>query len=114
MALTRAEHHLWSSTSSGKYKPGAAVAYTSRNLIDDLARMRIAWGIYQGKRDRQAVYIYLRRVYAVVRKWLKIRPDGFWAGTALFLQPEGHEEIIDPYAIDIYCSGDKKIVYRKM
>jgi hypothetical protein len=114
MRLTQSEKHIFRKLSDGSYKPDPAAAYSSKHLVDDLVRMRRAWNAYQANRDRFAVYIYLKRVYATVRKWLKLRPNGFWATTALFLQPEGHPEITDPFSVGIYCSADPKIVDRKM
>src|SRR5215210_3804613 len=114
MGLTKSENHIWQSISNGSYKPDAGAAYSSKRLIDDMARMRRAWTVYQGQRDRAAVYIYLKRVYSTVRKWLKLRPDGFWAKTALFLQPDGRPEVTDPFSIAIYCSSKPKIVDRKL
>jgi hypothetical protein len=110
MGLTERERDIFRQYSSGQYKP--AGTYTSKDLISDLVRMRNAWEIYQGRRDRDAIYIYLKRVFFVVLKWLKV--GGKWPQTALYLQGDDHPDISDPFAIAIHCSSDPKVVDRKV
>ena len=111
MRLTRQEQHTLHSLQTGDYTPDPKAPYTSLDLVNDLSRMRNAWSIYQIRRDRDAVYIYLRRVFSVVRKWFRV--GGRWAKTALFFQGKNHPEITDPFAIAIYCSADPKVVDRR-
>jgi hypothetical protein len=109
--LTPRERQTWNNFCSGAYKPDPKAAYTSKDLISDLVRMRNAWEIYQCRRDRDAVYIYLKRVFSVVRKWF--RSGGKWWKTALYMQGDDHPDISDPFAIAIHCSSDPKVVDRK-
>src|SRR5829696_8848577 len=109
--LTPRERQTWSNFTSGAYKPDPKAAYTSKDLVCDLVHMRNAWEMYQSRRDRDAIYIYLKRVYLVVRKWFKV--GGTWYRAALQYQGDNHPDISDPFAIAIHCSSNKKVVDRK-
>jgi hypothetical protein len=105
------ERQTWNNFCSGTYKPDPKATYTSKDLVCDLVRMRNAWEMYQSRRDRDAIYIYLKRVFLVVRKWFKV--GGTWYRAALHFQGDDHPDISDPFAIAIHCSSDQKVVDRK-
>jgi len=97
--LTPRERQTWINFTSGAYKPDPKAAYTSKDLVCDLVHMRNAWDMYQSRRDRDAIYIYLKRVYLVVRKWFKV--GGTWYRAALQYQGDNHPDISDPFALPL-------------
>jgi hypothetical protein len=105
------EKHLWLTHKSSKPENAE---YGIRDVVDDLVHVRRAWERYQETRDRNAIYGYLRRVFALVRRWKAIGKAGLWAPYALSLQPGRQYHLIsDPYAAVIFCTADKRKVDHK-
>ncbi len=81
-------------------EPGAEV---------ELDQIRKAWRKYQATNSRNAVYIYLTRVFAVVTRWQRLDCALQNARTALRLQADAPQMKPEPFAIVIFCTSNSKL-----
>jgi hypothetical protein len=85
--------------------------YTS--VESDLKEIRKAFRAYQSINRRDAVYLYLSKVFAVVTKWQRLKCPLKNARAALRRQANPPQMKADPFAIMIFCTSDPEIVDAK-
>ncbi len=79
----------------------------------ELAEVRKAWRVYQGTNSRDAVYIYLSKVFQVVSRWQRLGCAMKNARAALRLHPNAPQMKPEPFAIVIFCTSDPGIIDAK-
>jgi hypothetical protein len=87
-------------------KPKAATS----EIEAELAEIKRAWGIYRSTNSREAVYIYLSKVFAVVGRWRRLDCALKNARAALRLRPNPPQMKPEPFAIVIFCTAEPKVV----
>jgi hypothetical protein len=80
------------------------------NIEVELAEIRTAWRIYRSTNTREAVYLYLSKVFAVVSRWQRGGCALKKARAALRLRPNPPQMKSEPFGIVIFCTADSKIV----
>jgi hypothetical protein len=85
------------------------VPYSREAVRQDLVRVRIAWDECQGKRERDAIYLYLTAVFDLVAWWAAEGAATERARKALRLcrldLPSD-----EPFAAIIFCTADRQKV----
>jgi hypothetical protein len=85
----------------------------TRNLVasikTELAKVGIAWARYQSTNSRNAVYIYLEAVYALVRRWQDLHCAVRNSRLALRLQHDAPQMKPEPFGIVIFCTSDPEV-----
>lgn len=79
----------------------------------ELAKVRIAWTRYRSTPGRDAVYIYLEAVYALVRRWQDLNFAMKYSRAALRLQHSAPQMKPEPFGIVIFCTADPEIADAK-
>ena len=79
----------------------------------ELADVRRAWERYRSTNGRNAVYIYLRAVFALVTQWRRLNCAVKNARAALRLQTDASQMKAEPFAVVIFCTSDPEIVDAK-
>ena len=79
----------------------------------ELGEVRKAFRIYRSTNSRDAVYIYLSRVFAVVSRWQRLDCAVKNARAALRLQTDAPQMKPEPFAIVIFCTSDPEAVDAK-
>jgi hypothetical protein len=79
----------------------------------ELAEVRKAWRVYRGTNSRDAVYIYLSKVFQVVSRWQRLACVVKNARAVLRLQANAPQMKAEPFAIVIFCTADPEIVDAK-
>jgi hypothetical protein len=98
--------YFWLTSPSLRHPVGDDVPYTTEALKQDLLRVRNAWEESQASRERDAIYLYLTAVFALVAWWTAENRAPERAHKALRLRrinPFEHEE---PFAAIIRCTAD--------
>src|SRR5580704_13641697 len=98
--------YFWLTSSRLKPPVRDDVPYTTQALKQDLLRVRNAWEESQASRERDAIYLYLTAVFALVAWWTAENRAPERAHKALRLRrinPFEHEE---PFAAIIRCTAD--------
>ncbi|MDR3572391.1 MAG: hypothetical protein P4L50_00885 [Anaerolineaceae bacterium] len=72
----------------------------------ELAKVGSAWTRYQSTNSRDAVYIYLEAVYALVRRWRDLNCAVKNSRLALRLQHNAPQMQPEPFGIVIFCTSD--------
>jgi hypothetical protein len=80
------------------------------NIEAELAEIRTAWRIYRSTNTREAVYLYLSSVFAVIMRWRRLSSAVKNSKAALRLRPNPPQMKPEPFAIVIFCTADPKIV----
>jgi hypothetical protein len=83
-----------------------AVPYSLAALRQDLERVRCAWLDWQGNRDRNAIYGYLKAVYGLVTWWSAEGQETERSRRALRLRCLDASNREDPFAAVIRCTAD--------
>jgi hypothetical protein len=83
------------------------------SLEADLAEVRNAWARYRSTNSRDAVYIYLEAVFALVTRWRRLNCTVKKSRTALRLQHDAPQMKPEPFGIVIFCTSDPEIVDAK-
>ena len=83
------------------------------SIETELAQVRNAWARYRSINDRDAVYIYLASVFAVVVRWRRLNCAVKNSKAALRLRSNPPQMKPEPFAIVIFCTADPKIVDAK-
>jgi len=79
----------------------------------DLAKVRSAWAKYRSTNGRDAVYIYLEAVYALVRRWQRLSCSLKNSRGALRLQADAPQMKPEPFGIVIVCTADLEVADAK-
>jgi len=87
----------------------------SRNAdIDiELAEVTRAWRVYRATIGRDAVYIFLSRVFAVVTRWQHLNCAVKNSRAALRHQLDAPQMKPEPFGIVIFCTSDPEVVDAK-
>lgn len=84
----------------------------TKNLADDLARVKEGWKLYE-QADPEPVYLYLARVYRLVRAWPKA-DRARCAGELLKLANKRAAAKSEPFAVVILCTSKSDWVDNKL
>lgn len=79
----------------------------------ELAKVGIAWARYRATNGRDAVYIYLAAVFALVRRWQSLNCAVRNTRLALRLQRAAPRMKAEPFGIIIFCTSDPEVVDEK-
>ncbi len=79
----------------------------------ELAKVGKAWQKYRSTNHRDAVYIYLEAVYALVRRWQRLNCALKNSQAALRLQADAPQMEPEPFGIVIFCTADPEIADSK-
>ncbi len=79
----------------------------------ELAKVGKAWQKYRSTNGRDAVYIYLEAVYALVRRWQRLNCPLKNSQAALRLQVDAPQMEPEPFGIVIFCTADPEIADSK-
>jgi hypothetical protein len=79
----------------------------------ELAKVGIAWARYQSTNSRNAVYIYLEAVFALVRRWQSLNCAVDNSQAALRLQHDAPQMKPEPFGIVIFCTSDPDVAEAK-
>ena len=79
----------------------------------ELAKVGKAWQKYRSTNGRDAVYIYLEAVYALVRRWQRLNCALKNSQAALRLQVDAPQMEPEPFGIVIFCTADPEIADSK-
>ena len=75
----------------------------------ELADVKKAWQKYRSTNGRDAVYIYLEAVFAVVRRWQRLNSALKNSRAALRLQHDAPQMKPEPFGIVIFCTADPEV-----
>ncbi len=93
--------------------PARPLLPAKQNIETELAKIRRAFGAYQQINRRDAVYIYLSKVFQVVTRWQRLGCALKNARAALRLRAEAPQMKLEPFAIVIFCTSDPETVDAK-
>jgi hypothetical protein len=79
----------------------------------ELAEVRSAWARYRTTNSRDAVYIYLEAVFALVTRWRRLDCAVKKSRVALRLQHEAPAMKPEPFGIVIFCTSHPEVVDAK-
>jgi hypothetical protein len=80
------------------------------DIDTEFAEIDKAWRKYRSTNSRNAVYIHLSSVFAVVTRWRRRNCAVKNSQAALRLRPNPPQMKPEPFAIVIFCTADSKIV----
>ena len=87
-----------------------AISRPTQNRVSsidaELASLRKAWAQYRSTNSRDAVYIYLKVVFAVVTRWRLLNCAVKNSRAALRLQHDAPAMKPEPFGIVIFCTCD--------
>jgi hypothetical protein len=83
------------------------------SIETELAEVRSAWARYRSTNSRDAVYIYLKVVFAVVTRWRRLNCAVKNSRAALRLQRDAPQMKLEPFGIVIFCTSDPEIADAK-
>ncbi len=95
---------------SSRILPAKPTLAAKPDLETELAEVRKAWRIYRSTNGRDAVYIYLSKVFQVVSRWQGLNCAEKSARAALRLRANAPPLKPDPFAIVIFCTSDPDVV----
>jgi hypothetical protein len=101
--------------SPGRLKKSAEdqIPYSKEALEQDLLRVRNAWEDCQARRDRNAIYGYLRTVFDLVMWWAAEDRAANRAHWALRLCRLDRPTTGEPFAMVILCTADREKVDKR-
>ena len=79
------------------------------DIETELADVKKACAKYRSTNGRDAVYIYLEAVFAVVRRWQRLNCALKNSRAALRLQHDAPQMKPEPFGIVIFCTADLKV-----
>jgi hypothetical protein len=85
----------------------------SSTVEADLAKVAQVWTRYRSTNGRDAVYMYLEMVFAVVRRWQRRECSKKNARAILRLRNGVRRMRIEPFSILIFCTADPKVADAK-
>jgi len=83
------------------------------SIETELARVRSAWARYRATNSRDAVYVYLGSVLALVTRWKRLNCAMKNSRAALRLQHDAPQMKPEPFAIVIFCTSDSNVADAK-
>jgi hypothetical protein len=96
------------------YKKTSKPSPTLRATVEqELAEVKQAWQKYRSTNSRDAVYFYLEAVFALVRRWQRLKCSLKNSRAALSLQTNPPQMKPEPFAIAIFCTSDPRVVDAK-
>jgi hypothetical protein len=93
-----------------RVSPAKANLVAKPDIDTELVEIRRAWRAYQSTNSREAVYIYLSRVFAVVTRWQRLDCALKNARAALRLRPNPPQMKPEPFGIVIFCTADPEVI----
>ena len=95
-------------------KPNSKLTPKPSSTIEvDLGEPKKAWAKYQSTNGRDAVYMYLEMVFAVVRRWQRLKCSTKNARAILRLRTGARKMRIEPFSVLIFCTADPKVADAK-
>ena len=85
----------------------------SRTIEGELAEVAEVWKRYRSTNGRDAVYMYLEMVFAVVRRWQRRKCSKKNSRAILRLRGGARRMRIEPFSILIFCTADPKVADAK-
>ena len=85
----------------------------SSTVEADLAKVVEVWARYRSTNGRDAVYMYLEMVFAVVRRWQRLECSKKNSRAILRLRSGARRMRIEPFSILIFCTADPKVADAK-
>jgi hypothetical protein len=79
----------------------------------ELAEVRSAWARYRATNSRNAVYVYLQSVFALVTRWRRLNGAVKNSRAALRLQHDPPQMKPEPFGIVIFCTSDPDVADAK-
>jgi hypothetical protein len=80
----------------------------------ELAEVRSAWARYRSTNGRDAVYIYLEAVFALITRWRRLNFAVRNSRAALRLQHDAPQMKPEPFGIVIFCTSDPEAANAKI
>ena len=85
----------------------------SSTIEADLGEVLEVWTRYRSTNGRDAVYMYLEMVFAVVRRWQRLECSKKNSRAILRLRNGARRMRIEPFSILIFCTADPKVADAK-
>jgi hypothetical protein len=85
-----------------------------RDIEIELDEVREAWATYQSTNGRDAVYLYLEAVFALVRRWQRLNCALKNSQATLRLQADAPQMKPEPFGIIIFVTADLDVADSKM
>ena len=95
-------------------KPNSKLTPKPSSTVEaDLAKVVEVWARYRSTNGRDAVYMYLEMVFAVVRRWQRLECSKKNSRAILRLRNGARRMRIEPFSILIFCTADPKVADAK-
>ena len=95
-------------------KPNSKLTPKPLSTVEaDLAKVVEVWTRYRSTNGRDAVYMYLEMVFAVVRRWQRLERSKKNSRAILRLRNAARRMRIEPFSILIFCTADPKVADAK-
>jgi len=95
-------------------KPNSKLTPKPSSTVEaDLAKVVDVWAMYRSTNGRDAVYMYLEMVFAVVRRWQRLECSKKNSRAILRLRNGAQRMRIEPFSILIFCTADPKVADAK-
>jgi hypothetical protein len=95
-------------------KPNSKLTPKPSSTVEaDLAKVVEVWARYRSTNGRDAVYMYLEMVFAVVRRWQRLERSKKNSRAILRLRNGARRMRIEPFSILIFCTADPKVTDAK-
>jgi hypothetical protein len=83
------------------------------SIEGELAELRRAWARYRSTNGRDAVYLYLEAVFALVTRWRHLNCAFKNSRAALRFRGGAPQIKPEPFSIVIYCTSDSEVADAK-
>jgi head-tail adaptor len=95
-------------------KPNSKLTPKPLSTVEaDLSKVVEVWARYRSTNGRDAIYMYLEMVFAVVRRWQRFECSKKNARAILRLRNGARRMRIEPFSILIFCTADPKVADAK-
>ena len=95
-------------------KPNSKLTPKPSGTVEgELAEVIEVWKRYRSTNGRDAVYMYLEMVFAVVRRWQRLERSKKNSRAILRLRGGARRMRIEPFSILIFCTADPKVADAK-
>jgi hypothetical protein len=79
------------------------------SIEGELAEIKRAWRIYQTTNSRDAIYLYLEALFALVARWRRLNCAFKNSRAALRLRGGAPQIKPEPFSIVIFCTSDSEV-----
>ena len=95
-------------------KPNAKLTPKPSSTVEaDLAKVVEVWARYRSTNGRDAVYMYLEMVFAVMRRWQRLECSKKNSRAILRLRNGARRLRMEPFSILIFCTADLDVADAK-